>query len=109
MVARMWVERIGELVLGAIVSCFDKEAGREALAPGTLGNVLVVYQDDGDAWDIPMNYRERAPKRLRLHATEIVRDGPRAALCHTYRIGNSTLRQQVVLVSDRCVCHQHFL
>jgi alpha-mannosidase len=84
---------------GAMISCFDKEAGREALAPGTLGNVLVVYQDDGDAWDIPMNYRERAPKRLRLHATEIVRDGPRAALCHTYRIGNSTLRQQVVLLA----------
>jgi len=84
---------------GAIVSCFDKEAGREALAPGTLGNVLVVYQDDGDAWDIPMNYRERAPKRLRLHASEIVRDGPRTALCHTYRIGNSTLRQQVVLLA----------
>ena len=82
---------------GAIVSCFDKEAAREALAPGMLGNVLAVYQDDGDAWDIPMNYRERAPKRPRLHATEIVRDGPRAALCHTYRIGNSTLRQEVVL------------
>src|SRR5690349_22926913 len=51
------------------------------------------------AWDIPMNYRERAPKRPRLHATEIVRDGPRAALCHTYRIGNSTLRQEVVLLA----------
>jgi alpha-mannosidase len=84
---------------GAIVSCFDKEAAREALAPGMLGNLLAVYQDDGDAWDIPMNYRERAPKRPRLHATEIVRDGPRAALCHTYRIGNSTLRQEVVLLA----------
>ncbi|HEY4470851.1 MAG TPA: glycoside hydrolase family 38 C-terminal domain-containing protein [Stellaceae bacterium] len=84
---------------GAITSCFDKEAGREALAPGTLGNVLAVYQDDGDAWDIPMNYRERAPQRPKLKSVEIVRDGPRVALCHTYRIGKSTLRQEVVLLA----------
>jgi alpha-mannosidase len=84
---------------GAISSCYDKEAGREALAPGTLGNVLAVYQDDGDAWDIPMNYRERAPQRPKLKSAEIMRDGPRAALCHTYRIGKSTLRQEVVLLA----------
>jgi alpha-mannosidase len=82
---------------GAITSCFDKEAGREALAPDSAGNVLVVYQDDGDAWDIPMDYRDRAPKRLRLQSTEIVQDGPRAALRHTYRIGHSTVRQEVAL------------
>jgi alpha-mannosidase len=84
---------------GAITSCFDKEAGREALAPDSAGNVLVVYQDDGDAWDIPMDYRDRAPKRLRLQSTEIVQDGPRAALRHTYRIGHSTVRQEVVLLA----------
>src|SRR5204862_6692773 len=63
---------------GAIVSCFDKEAGREALAPGTLGNVLVVYQDDGDGWDVPMDYREPAPNRPPEHPTEGVRAMPRA-------------------------------
>jgi alpha-mannosidase len=82
---------------GAITSWLDKEAGREALAPGTLGNVLAVYRDDGDAWDIPMDYRERGPQRLRLKSIEIVQDGPRAALCHIHRIGKSTIRQEVVL------------
>lgn len=82
---------------GAITSCFNKEAGREALGPGTLGNLLTVYQDNGDAWDIPMDYRERAPQRPRLKSTEIVRDGPRVALRHTYSTGKSTVRQDVVL------------
>ena len=82
---------------GAITSCFDKETAREALMPGTLGNALAIYQDDGDAWDIPMEYRKRMPRRLHLKTTEIVQDGPRAALCHTYRIGKSSVRQEVVL------------
>jgi alpha-mannosidase len=82
---------------GAITSCFDKEHGREALAPGTLGNVLAVYRDTGDAWDIPMDYRDRPPQRFRLHSVEAVVDGPRALLRHRYRFGKSRLDQEVVL------------
>ena len=82
---------------GSICSCFDKEHGREVLAPGAAGNVLAIYRDDGDAWDIPMDYRERAPERLVLEAVETVVDGPRAALCHRYRYGNSVLRQEVAV------------
>ncbi len=82
---------------GSIASCFDKEHGREVLAPGAAGNVLAIYRDEGDAWDIPMDYRDRAPERLVLEAVEIVEDGPRAALCHRYRFGDSVLRQEVVV------------
>ncbi|MGC2412066.1 MAG: glycoside hydrolase family 38 C-terminal domain-containing protein, partial [Stellaceae bacterium] len=82
---------------GSIASCFDKEHGREVLAPGAAGNVLAIYRDEGDAWDIPMDYRDRAPERLVLEAIEIVEDGPRAALCHRYRFGDSVLRQEVVV------------
>jgi len=82
---------------GSVCSCFDKEHGREVLAPGAAGNVLAVYRDTGDAWDIPMDYRERAPERFVLEAVEAIEDGPRAALCHTYRYGASILRQEVVV------------
>jgi alpha-mannosidase len=82
---------------GSIRSCLDKEHGREAIAPGAAGNLLSIYRDAGDAWDIPMDYRERAPERFALAAVEAVEDGPRAALCHLYRFGDSVLRQEVVL------------
>ena len=85
---------------GAILSCFDKEHGREALAPGTLGNVFAVYRDTGDAWDIPMDYRDQPPQRFRLHSVEAAVDGPRALLRHRYRFGKSRLDQEVVLLAD---------
>jgi len=82
---------------GSICSCFDKEHGREVLAPGAAGNVLAVYRDTGDAWDIPMDYREHAPERFALDSVEAIEDGPRAALRHTYRFGDSVLRQEVAV------------
>ncbi|HEX6442919.1 MAG TPA: glycoside hydrolase family 38 C-terminal domain-containing protein [Stellaceae bacterium] len=84
---------------GAILSCFDKEHGREALASGNPGNVLAVYRDTGDAWDIPMDYRDRPPRRFRLQSVEAVVDGPRALLRHRYRFGKSRLDQEVVLLA----------
>jgi alpha-mannosidase len=82
---------------GTIGSFFDKEHGREVLAAGAAGNVLAVYADRGDAWDIPMDYRDRAPERPLLEAAEPLIDGPRAALRQRYRIGRSTVQQEIVL------------
>jgi len=82
---------------GSICSCFDKEHRREVLAPGAAGNVLAVYRDAGDAWDIPMDYRERPPERLVLEAVEAIEDGPLTGLRHTYRYGDSMLRQEVAV------------
>src|SRR5439155_7716068 len=82
---------------GSIASCVDKEHDREVLAPGGAGNVLAVYRDEGDAWDIPMDYRNRPAQRPVLHSIEIVEDGPRAALRQVYRFGKSEIAQEVVL------------
>jgi alpha-mannosidase len=84
---------------GSIGSLFDKEHGREVLAPKEGGNVLAVYRDTGDAWDIPMDYRDRTPERPQLESTEIIEDGPRAGVRHRYRFGRSTIIQEVVLVA----------
>ena len=85
---------------GALSRCFDKEAGREVLAPGASGNVLAVYEDTGDAWDIPMDYRDKPPERFALVRAEPIIDGPRAAMHMRYRYGGSTLEQDVVLWAD---------
>jgi alpha-mannosidase len=82
---------------GSIASLLDKEYGHEVLAAAGAGNVLAVYRDPGDAWDIPMDYREAAPERPLLEAAEPVVDGPRAALRQRYRFGRSTVLQEIVL------------
>jgi alpha-mannosidase len=82
---------------GAIVTCHDKEHARDVLAPGAVGNALAVYRDAGDAWDIPMDYRNRAPERFWLEDISSHEDGPRAYLRMRYRYGQSTLEQEVAL------------
>ncbi len=82
---------------GSIARLYDKDARREVLAPGMAGNVLVVYADSGDAWDIPMTYRDVAPERFVLTSAEPALDGPCAIMRMRYRYRNSTLEQDVVL------------
>ena len=84
---------------GSLSECFDKENGRCVLAPISAGNVLAVYRDDGDAWDIPIDYRDHVPEQFVLEAAEALVDGPRAVLRHTYRFAGSVLTQDVVLFS----------
>ncbi|HUK58281.1 MAG TPA: glycoside hydrolase family 38 C-terminal domain-containing protein [Stellaceae bacterium] len=85
---------------GSLVRIYDKENEREVLAPSAVGNVLAVYADSGDAWDIPMDYRERAPERFVLESAEPVVDGPRGILRTRYRYQDSTLEQDVVLCAE---------
>ncbi|WP_405901955.1 glycosyl hydrolase-related protein [Streptomyces sp. NBC_00656] len=45
---------------GLVTSALDLTAGREALAPGTVGNLLQLHQDfpnQWDAWDVDAFYR----------------------------------------------------
>ncbi|WP_328898060.1 alpha-mannosidase [Streptomyces sp. NBC_00236] len=45
---------------GLVTSALDLTAGREALAPGTVGNLLQLHQDfpnQWDAWDVDSFYR----------------------------------------------------
>ncbi|OWY59322.1 hypothetical protein B7486_75195, partial [cyanobacterium TDX16] len=83
---------------GAIRSVFDKEHGREVLAEGELANTLDVYDDiGGNAWDFAFDYRERAPKRFELVSSSAQIDGVTAQLEQTYRFGNSSLTQTIML------------
>jgi alpha-mannosidase len=82
---------------GSIASCFDKRANRQALT--ATGNVLAIYDDPGDAWDFPMDYRGRQVGRFELQSAEHSVDGPRASIRQTYSYNKSKLTQEVVLIA----------
>jgi alpha-mannosidase len=83
---------------GAISSIFDKAHRREVLSPGTLANRLALYHDEGDAWDFPIHYDERPPHYFKLVEATARIDGPQATVEQQYHFGQSTLRQQIVLL-----------
>jgi alpha-mannosidase len=65
--------------------------------------VLAVYEDPGDAWDFPMDYRDRPKGRFVLQSSEHLTDGPRGIVRTRYAYGKSTLTQEVILTSDSAV------
>ncbi len=80
---------------------FDRQAGREVLAPGGLGNVFEVYEDkplDFDAWDIDLFYREKRRSVDDLESVELIGVGPIACMLRfVWRVGRSRVEQDVVL------------
>lgn len=85
---------------GAIISVFDRQNHREVLPAGGKANSLSVYRDDGDAWDIPLDYAMQTPRKMELASSSASVDGLRACLTQTYRIGHSELVQEIVLAAD---------
>lgn len=83
---------------GTIASIFDKEQNREVILTNACGNKLMVYYDDGDAWDFSIQYRQRPAGQFRLESTLPVVNGPRAELKQTYSFGSSRLDQCIVLM-----------
>jgi alpha-mannosidase len=82
---------------GAIVSALDKDYRREVIAEAA--NRLVTYHDEGDAWDFAPDYRYGPVQRCPLQSAERLVDGPRAIIRHQYRMGTSTIDQDIVLTS----------
>ncbi len=84
---------------GAISSIYDKAARREVLPDGAMANRLTVYQDKGDAWDIPLDYAEKKVRFMKLDCCESKVDGPQAILRQRYTLNHSVLEQEIVLVA----------
>ncbi|MGA2977689.1 MAG: alpha-mannosidase [Spirochaetia bacterium] len=84
---------------GAVVSVFDKGARRETLAPSAPANVLAVYEDVGDAWDIHIGYRDRPAEQFALVSASTIVDGPHVARACEYSYRSSKLLQRVVLTA----------
>jgi len=85
---------------GWISSIWDKENNSEILTSDGSGNRLSVYQDDGDCWDFPMDYREKRLDSLHMESSVFVTEGPCAVARMKYSFGNSTIDQEVRLTSQ---------
>ncbi|HVA88530.1 MAG TPA: alpha-mannosidase [Chloroflexota bacterium] len=89
---------------GCFASLFDKQHGREVLAPGGGGNRLQAFEDkpiNFDAWDIDQFYTEKAREIDDVTSWDIVERGPvRAAIEISRRFDRSTIRQRILLHAD---------
>ena len=86
---------------GLLTSIWDKEARREALAPGALGNALLLHDDNPknwDAWDVDADYRATFVPVTELASANVEVEGPlRAAVQFTRNFGSSKLQQRMLL------------
>ncbi|MFI8387013.1 alpha-mannosidase [Streptomyces sp. NPDC085540] len=86
---------------GLIVSVYDLEARREAVAPGAAANLLQIHPDFPnmwDAWDIDAFYRNRVTDLVELDDLEVTGSGPRSATVRVTRsFGRSGAVQQITL------------
>lgn len=84
---------------GDIESIFDKEHGLESVSPQAPANGLRVYEDRGDAWDFPTDYRNYPSHCFALQSRETLRQGPSLVSRMVYTYGRSSLTQDVILVA----------
>ncbi|MFJ3173559.1 alpha-mannosidase [Streptomyces roseus] len=86
---------------GLIVSAYDLEARREALAPGRAANLLQIHPDHPnmwDAWDIDAFYRNSVTDLVELDALEVAEAGPDAVTVRVCRsFGRSAAVQSITL------------
>jgi alpha-mannosidase len=86
---------------GDITSMYDKEAEREVLAKGEVGNALLAMEDrpmNYDAWDIDIYYEDRVGKIDGIETIKIIEQGPiRAALLIKRSYRKSTIIQKIYL------------
>ena len=84
---------------GLIVSLFDKQAAREVLPGGTVGNLFQTFEDKSmrfDAWDIDLFYQDKSTNLTEPAEIRVVETGPvRATLEVVRRYSRSTITQRV--------------
>lgn len=85
---------------GAITEVFDKVNGRQVLLDGEKANVMRIYADRGDAWDMRFNYTEDVYEAMKLEGVESSVEGGNAVRVQTFSYGSSLLKQKIVLTPD---------
>ncbi|EFL18841.1 glycoside hydrolase family 38 C-terminal domain-containing protein [Streptomyces sp. C] len=86
---------------GLIVSAYDLEEGREALAPGSAANLLQIHPDFPnmwDAWDVDAFYRNKVTDLTAVDSLEVTGTGPDSCTVTVTRsFGSSAVTQAVTL------------
>ncbi|HUE58985.1 MAG TPA: glycoside hydrolase family 38 C-terminal domain-containing protein, partial [Acidimicrobiales bacterium] len=86
---------------GLLTSVWDRQAEREVLGEGELGNVFQIHEDHPksfDAWEVDRNYLESREDIIEAESVELVEFGPlRAAVRVVRSFGNSRISQVMSL------------
>ncbi|SKC02946.1 alpha-mannosidase [Arthrobacter sp. 49Tsu3.1M3] len=89
---------------GLLVSLTDRATGREAIAPGEVGNLLELHRDtpnEWDAWDIDAFYRRNVVRLEQALSVTLERDpgaeSPDAVVVVERMAGSSAVTQRITL------------
>ncbi|MET4589591.1 glycoside hydrolase family 38 C-terminal domain-containing protein [Arthrobacter sp. 754] len=85
---------------GLLASLTDYATGREAIAPGTRGNLLELHRDtpnEWDAWDIDEFYRRNVTVLTEAQAVTLERPGTSAVVVVERVAGSSPVTQRITL------------
>ena len=86
---------------GVITRIYDKEAGREVMLPGQLGNLFSLYEDrpaNWDAWDVDIYYENQLLQTAQCTGWSWRGDGAVARILQIdFSIGHSRIGQRVYL------------
>lgn len=85
---------------GQLTSLTDYASGREAIAPGTVGNRLQLHRDIPnmwDAWDVDEHYRRNVTEIDTLDAIDLDGDDDVAVVRVRRSFGTSTIEQQIIV------------
>lgn len=90
---------------GQLKRVFDRQAGREVLAEGELGNVWQVFEDKPksrhEAWDIELYYLEKMRVIDGLKQVKVKETGPlRAVVCFEWAYMDSVISQDMIIYAD---------
>lgn len=80
---------------GAITSVYDKVNGRETLKGDA--NILTVYTDRGDAWDMRFDYMADVSETMKLESVTSSIEGGNSVRTQVFTYGGSELKQKIVL------------
>ena len=83
---------------------YDKQANREVLAEGALGNTLQLFEDrpaSNDAWDIDYNFEEIMSEPDKAESMAVLENGPvRAVVRVVRRTERSVFTQDITLYAN---------
>ena len=99
---------------GLLVSLTDRATGREAIAPGEVGNLLELHRDtpnEWDAWDIDAFYRRNVVRLEQARSVALERDprgeSPDAVVVVERMAGSSAVTQRIALAAGRRLARDH--
>ncbi len=82
---------------GEITEIFDKENSRQVLLRGQKANVMCIYEDRGDAWDMRFDYTNDVNTRMQFESSATSVEGSNAVRTQVFTYGLSTLKQKIIL------------